>query len=452
MNILIAGCGKVGEALVMELCQEGHDLTLIDSNSKVLNTLIERYDVMATHGNCAGMNTLRDAGVEKADLLIACTGSDELNLLCCLTAHGLNPALHTIARIRDPEYAEQAYSMRNLFALSMTFNPELETATEITRLLLYPGFLKRDVFAKGRVEIVELRVDAESKLKDLPLSALNATVKCRVLVCAVLRNGQTVTPGGNFVLREGDRIFVTAPSNSLAVLLKNLGIVTHKVKSVMIAGGGTISYYLAKALHQNKMDVQIIEQDPNRCLELAEELPYATVIQGDASNHGDLELDGIDNCDALIAMTGSDELNMLISLYANSKQIPQIVTKLSRMENSSITQGLPLGSIISPRGLCCANIVRYVRAMQNQAGAAVTIHSIAGGNAEAIEFLVNESTKHCGVPLKQIKLRKNVLLVSITRGDEIVIPNGDSSFLPGDSVVIVAGGDTPLLQLNDIFA
>ena len=451
MKILIAGCGKVGQALAQELCAEGHDLTLIDSRSQVLNSCVERFDVMALHGNCATMNVLRQAGVEKADLLIACTGSDELNLLCSMTAHGINPELHTIARIRDPEYIEQAHTMRDIFALSLTFNPEQEAATEMTRLLLYPGFFKRDSFAKGKVEIVELRVDAESKLNNLPLRSLNNAVKCRVLVCAVLREGEVVTPGGNFVLREGDRIFVTAPSDSLATLLKNLGIVTRKVKRVMIAGGGTISYYLAQLLHKNHMDVQIIESNPGRCVDLASRLPFATVIQGDAGDHGVLESDGISSCDALVSLTGMDELNMLISLYANSRKIPQIITKLGRLENSKIANSLPLGSVISPGKLSCNNVVRYVRAMQNQSGAAVTIHSIAGGNAEAIEFLVDEHTMHCGEPLKQLKLRKNVLLVSITRGEEIMIPNGDTRFYQGDRVVVVVSGDTVVRQLNEIF-
>ncbi len=451
MKILIAGCGKVGQSLAKELCAEGHDLTIIDSNASVLNFCVEKFDVMALHGNCATMSVLRQAGVEKADLLIACTGSDELNLLSSMTAHGINPNLHTIARIRDPEYIEQAHTMRDIFALSMTFNPEREAATEMTRLLLYPGFFQRDSFAKGKVEIVELRVDAESKLRNLSLSSLNNTVKCRVLVCAVLREGEAVTPRGDFVLREGDRIFVTAPSDSLATLLKNLGIVTKKVKRVMIAGGGTITYYLAELLHKNHMGVQIIESDPARCVDLAAQLPFATVILGDAGDHGVLESDGIADCDALVSLTGMDELNMLISLYANSRKIPHIITKLGRLENSKIANSLPLGSVLSPGKISCTNILRYVRAMQNQSGAAVTIHSIAGGNAEAIEFLVDEHTLHCGEPLKQLKLRKNVLLVSITRGQEITIPNGDSRFYKGDSVVVVVSGDTTVLQLNDIF-
>ncbi len=259
MNILIAGYGQVGATLAHELSAEGHDLTLMDSDPHVLESGVERYDVMAVQGNCASMNTLTDAGVEKADLLIATTGSDELNLLACMTAHIMNPKIHTIARIRNPEYSDQAYCMRDAFALSMTFNPEHQAAEEIERLLKFPGFLKRDCFARGRVEIVEVRIDADSKLCGVPLNTLYGIVKCRVLVCAVLRNGRAVTPGGKFTLSEGDRVFVTATSDNLATLLKNLGIVRHRVRRAVIVGGGTVSYYLADLLKNSSIDLTIVE-------------------------------------------------------------------------------------------------------------------------------------------------------------------------------------------------
>lgn len=452
MKILIAGCGKVGETLVEELSAEGHDLTVIDNNTKVLSTCVEKYDVMAVQGNGASMAALHQAGVKEADLLIACTGSDELNLLCCMTAHVINSKLHTIARIRNPEYNEQIYKMRDAFALSMTFNPEYETAVEIERLLKYPGFLKRDAFAKGRVEIVELKIEADSKLCNVALMNLNGIVRCRVLVCAVLRSGEVIAPDGRFTLQAGDRVFVTAPSDDLATLLKNLGIVTRKVRRVMIVGGGTVSYYLAEALKDTSMDVQIIEKNMERCVELATLLPSATVIQGDARDHFNLESDGIGQCDALISLTGADALNMVVSLYGNSRQIPHIVTKLGHLSGSSkMTDRLPLGSVICPRKLCCNNIVRYVRAMQNQSGAAISVHAIADGLAEALEFRVDASTLHCGVPLKKLKLKKNVLLVSISRGRSTEIPNGDSCFEQGDTVVVVSSGESVILQLNDIF-
>lgn len=451
LKILISGSGQVGETLVEQLSQEGYDLTVIDSEPQVIEKLTERYDVMAVHGNCASMETLRSAGAENADLMIAATGSDELNLLASMTAHAINPNIHTIARIRNPEYTEQVYSMRDIFGLSMTFNPEKQAALEIERLLKYPGFLKRDSFAKGRVEIVELRIDEKSKLCDVPLSGLNAIVKCKVLVCAVLREGSSVTPNGNFVLRAGDKIFVTAPTENLSILLKNLGIVTHKTRRVILAGGGRVAYYLAEALQDDNISVTLIEKDHERAVVLAEALPKTNIICGDAGSQSLLESEGLSSCDALMTLTDKDELNVIISMYGSTCDIPQIITKLDHVSDTKILDKLPVGSVICPRKLCCNNILRYVRAMQNQAGAAITIHSIADGQAEAMDFVVDEFTNHCGEPLKNIKLQKNVLIASITRNGEIEIPNGNSSFEVGDNLVIVVSNKKVILQLNDIF-
>lgn len=451
MNIIIAGDGKMGSTLTRQLSAEGNDLTLIDSNPRVLEASEERYDVMVVQGNCASMEVLIQAGVREADLLIAVAGADEVNLLCCMTAHGLNPKLHTIARVRNPEYTDQIYEMRGMFALSMAVNPEKQAAIEMERLLKYPGFLKRDTFAKGRVEIVELRIDERSKLCNVALNDMNGIVKCKILVCAVLRDGRAVAPDGNFVLREGDRIFVTAPTDTLTILLKNLGIITHKVKRVILCGGGRLSYYLAKQLEKSGIAVQMIESDANRCNQLAAMLPDTCIIHGDASSQFLLESEGIADCDALVTMTGLDELNMIISLYGMGCGVPQVITKLGRMDNTNILGNLSLGSIISPKELCCNTIVRYVRAMKNQTGAALTVHTIADGQAEAMEFLVDDTARHCGEPLKDLKLKKGVLVVCIIRGAYQEIPGGDSVFRKGDSVIIVTNGEKGIGQLNDIF-
>jgi trk system potassium uptake protein TrkA len=451
VNIIIAGDGKVGAALTRQLSAEGYDLTLIDSNLEVLERSMEEYDVMAVQGNCASMDVLTRAGVQDADLLIAATSADEVNLLCCMTAHGINPKLHTIARIRNPEYTDQIYEMRDLFALSLMVNPERQAAAEIERLLKYPGFLKREAFAKGRMEIVELRLDAKNKLCNVPLREMNSIVRCKVLVCAVLRSGVAVAPGGDFVLHEGDRIFVTAPTNTLTVLLKNLGIITHKVNHVLIAGGGRVTFYLAQSLQKSGIHVEIVERDLSRCNKLAEILPSTTIVNGDASDLNLLDREGLAQCDALIAMTGLDELNLIISLYGKSRGVPQIITNLAHMESSSVLDSLPLGSVISPKELCSNTIVRYVRAMQNQTGAALAVYNIADGQAEAMEFSVDEKTRHCGEPLRDIKLRRNVLIAGISRGAQTEIPNGDSSFQPGDTMVIVTSGGSVIYQLNDIF-
>lgn len=451
MKIIIAGDGKVGATLTRQLAAEGNDLTLIDSNQEVLASSVEQYDVLAVRGNCASMDILREAGVLEAELLIAATSADEVNMLCCLTAHGINPNLHTIARIRNPEYISQTYAMRDLFALSLVVNPEKQAAIEISRLIKYPGFLKRDTFAKSRVEIVELRVEEGSRLCAVPLNGLSAAVHCQVLVCAVLRDGSAVAPDGSFVLQAGDRIFVTADAENLSLLLRSLGIVTHRAKRVLLAGGGRVSYYLAQELLERGIHTEIIEQDPKRCQELAELLPAVCVIQGDASSQNLLESEHMESFDTLVTLTGLDELNMIVSLYGKGRGVPQVITKLGRAENLRMLDGLRLGSMVCPKDLCCSTIVRYVRAMQNQQGAAITVHSIADGQAEAMEFLADSATPHCGEPLRSIRLKPNVLLACITHGSKTQIPNGNSSFAPGDTLIVVTSGSRSIQRLGDIF-
>ena len=453
MNIIIAGDGKVGSTLTRQLSSEGYDITLIDTNSRVLESSVERYDVMAVHGNCASMTVLQQAGIMDADLLIAATSADEVNLLCCTTAHGLNPKIHTIARIRNPEYTGQIYALRNIFGLSMSINPEKQAAAEIEKLLKYPGFLRRDVFAKGRTEIVELRIDRDSKLLNARLMDLPGIIKCRVLICAVLRDGVAVVPNsGQFTFKEGDRIFVTAPTKNLTTLLKSLGIITRRVRNCLLCGGGRVSYYLASALLKSNISVTIVENDYERCKQLCELLPEATVIHGNAGNTDLLESEGLAEFDALVTLTGSEELNMIVSLYASSVGVPQVITKLGHISNQSIIDSLNLGSVICPKELAANNIVRYVRAMQNQTGAAISVHAIADGQVEAMEFLVDENAKNCGIPLKNLKPKANVLIASITRGSVTEIPNGDSTFHVGDTVVVVTTGRGSVRQLNDIWA
>ena len=452
MDIIIAGGGKIGMTLARQLAAEGHNLTIIDRNPRVLDTAVERYDAMAVCGNCASREVLEQAKIADAELVIAATGADELNMLCCMTAHGMNPNVHTIARIRTPEYAEQVMTMPHVFPLSMTINPEKQAAMEIDRLLKFPGFLRRESFAKGRAEIVELRVEHGSKLCNVALMDLSNVVKCKVLVCAVVRAGSAVAPSGTFTLREGDRIFVTAPTGDLATLMKNLGIITRKAHRVLICGGGRICYYLADLLADDKVSLTILEKDYDKCVELSAAFPYATVIHGDCSSYSTLEQQGISACDAVVTLTGQDESNMVISLFAGSRGVPQIITKLSHNENTSIADAMSLGSLIIPRELCSNTIVRYVRAMENQVGAAESVHSIADGQAEAVEFSVDPTTKNCGVPLKKMKLKPNVLIVSITHGAQTIIPNGDSCFYEGDTVVVVTSGRGVLQRINDIFA
>lgn len=451
MKIIIAGDGKVGRSLTRKLSAEGYDLTLIDAKQDVIDTSVEQYDVMAVRGNCASMQVLKEAGVESADLLIAATGADEINLLCCMTAHGINPKIHTIARTRNPEYADQIINMGHIFALSLAVNPEKQTAREIERLIKYPGFLRRDTFAKGKVEIVELRIDEDSKLCNLCLNDMYTTLKSKVLVCAVRRNDVVEIPTGNYVLKAGDRIFATASTTDLTGLLKNLGLYTNRVKRVIICGGGRIGFYLAERLSQSGMIVEIIEQNRERCIELSSRLPGVCVINDDATSQTLLESENFSKSDAVITLTGMDEMNMIISLYAKKCGVSQVITKVGHLENNIIQDTLSVGSVVCPKELCCDTIVRYVRAMQNKSGAALAIHAIADNHAEALEFIVDENTWHIDVPLKYLKLKKNVLIACITRKNKTEFPHGESMIKAGDTVIVVAKDDVVIHSLNDIF-
>ncbi len=451
MNILIAGAGKVGMALTDELSSEGHDITLVDKNSKVLEDALGKYDVITLEGNSASRTVLEEAGIRGMDLFIAATNADEVNLLSCITAHALNPDIHAIARIRDPEYVEQAYEMQNIFSLSLVINPEKQAAQEIARLLKYPGFLKRETFAKARVEIVELKVRPNSRMINVPLTKLSSIVGTQVLICAAVRENQTIMPDGNFVIKEGDRLFVTGEPKALHEMLTRIGVINMPVSNALITGGGRISFYLAEELDKSGIHATILDNDEEKCIELCKKLPNATVIMGDASSHSVLEREDVGQYNAVVSMTGLDELNIVTSMYAHLYHVPQIVTKLGRGESSELLDSLPIGSIVCPKELCTMHIVRYVRAMQAKKGAALTVHRIADNHAEAIEFEVDSDTRHIGEAFKDIHFKKNLLIVSVGRGAKTQIPNGNSSFHQGDTVVVIATNNTVILQLNDIF-
>ena len=451
MKIIIAGDGKIGNTLTSYLASEGYEITVIDIKKEALDASAEKNDVMTIHGNCAALRTLIDAGIRTADILIATTRLDEINLLTCMTARMENSNIHTIARIRNPEYYDQVYNMSKEFAISLMINPERHAALEISRLLELPGFLQRDSFAKDRVEIVELRINSTSKLNNVRLSDLSGIVNAKVLVCTVLRDGKAIMPSGDFVLEHNDRIFVTAGTSELSTLLSNLGKITKKTRKVLIAGGGKISYYLAKMLIASGVKVSIVDINPAVCDDLARKIPEADIILGDASTSQIADSEHYSSYDAIVALTGSDEMNIVISLFARDLNVPVVVTKVARQGSLNVMERLSIGGAICPQDLCANVILRYVRAVRNQSGAAVSVHGIASGMAEAAEFVVDNNTKNIGVPLKNIRMRKNVLISSVTNSGKIEIANGNTTFEPGDTIIVVSNKDTSILQLNDIF-
>lgn len=453
MNIIIVGDGKVGEALATQLSSENHNVTIIDSNPSVLHQSADQLDVMAVVGNGANMATLREAGADTADVLIAATSRDELNLLTCLTAKKLG-AGHTIARIRNPEYNDQLIAMREELGLSLTVNPEQAAALEAYQLLQFPSILKRESFAKGRVEIVAVPVEEGSKLAGIPLHKLYEIARVKVLVCAVERSGEVHIPGGSFTPQAGDTLFVTAALQDLAQLVRNLGLVEHKVRSLLIIGGSRIAFYLTNRCLDSGVSVKIIERDHDRCVKLAEAFPRATVIEADGSKQEVLDSEGMKSYDAVITLTGMDEENLVLSMFAQHLGVPKVITKINRVEYSELFRKVGLGSIISPKALCCSNIARYVRAMSTASGSAgvLTLHTIVDGKVEALEFQVGPNTRHQDQPLKDIPLKPGILIASVSHLGSLIIPNGDTRFHPGDIIVVVTTGDRAINELDHIFA
>lgn len=452
MKIVIVGDGKVGSALTVQLAREGHDVVVIDSNKMVLQETQQSLDVNVIHGNGAVMKVQKMADVENSDLLIAATSADETNLLCCMMARKLG-CKRTIARVRNPEYHSQLSLLQEDLGLNMFINPERATANEIYRLLQFPSFLKRDAFAKGRVEIVELEVKEGSLLDGAALIDLPKLLKVKVLVCAVVRGGQVlISNQGTFTLAAGDRISVTASSDDLATFIRNLGIERRKIKDVMIIGGSRIAFYLAEDLIRSGVNVTMFDIDEQRCIELATELPKATVINADGSDKNILDAEGLSETDAVVTLTDIDEVNLIISMYANFLNVYRVITKINRTEFSDALQDKGIDCMVSPKDLCCTDILRYVRAMDNRKGETMmSLHRIVDERAEAIEFTAHSNLPQVGKRLMSLRFKPNTLIACLIRDGHTIIPGGNDAIQAGDSVVAVTLSDHGVNHLSDLF-
>ncbi len=451
MKIVIVGDGKVGSALTVQLSKEGHDVVVIDNNKMVLQEAQQFLDISVVHGNGAALKVQKMANVNNSDLLIAATSADETNLLCCIMARKLG-CKHTIARVRNPEYYTQLFSLKDELGLNLMINPEYSTAHEIFRLLQFPSFLKRDSFAKGRVEIVEVELREGNLLVGASLSELPKLVKVKVLVCAVERGSEVFIPDGSFILEQGDRLSFTASSSDLAKLIRNLGLTQKKVRDVMIIGGSRIAFYLAENLIHTGVSVKLIEIDENRCKELADMLPKATIIHADGSDKGVLDSEGLGQIDAVVTLTDIDEENLIISMYANYLGTYKVITKINRTEFSDVLSGKGIDCVVSLKDLCCSDIVRYVRAMGNsKADSVITLHHIVRDKVEALEFRADKQLPQLGKKLSQVYLRPNTLIACLTRRGRIIIPQGSDTIEKDDTVIVVAPADQSINNLNDIF-
>lgn len=451
MKIVIVGDGKVGYALTKSLSEEGHDIVVIDNNRKILLASQEALDVAVVDGNGASVEVQREAGVATADLLIAATNMDETNLLCCMVARKLG-CKHTIARVRNPEYDQQIRFMRDELGLSMVINPEKAAALEIFRLLQFPSFLKRDSFARGSAELVELKLKDTNPLVGKQLLQFRNVADVNALVCAVERDNKICIPKGDYTLHTGDKITIAADAADLVRLIKNLKVYSPKAQHVMIIGGSRTAAYLAQRLIRNKTRLTIIEQDERRCKDLSEALPQATVINGNGTDQKLLLSEGIAATDAVVSLTGIDEENLLVSMFANYVGVPKSITKINRNEYNPILESMGVDSIVSPKLLTANEIVRYVRAMEDTTGGSVlTLYRIVDGKAEALEFSVKGEGSFINQPLYKLKLKSNVLIAAIIRARKVIIPSGSDVMQKGDTVIIVTEADRAIHDLKDIF-
>lgn len=450
MKVVIIGDGKVGSTITRQLSGEGHDIIVIDSNNSVLTNATNTMDIISVEGNGASIAVQKRAGVDDADLLIAATSADEVNMLSCLVGKKLGVA-NTIARVRNPEYFEQINMLKDDLGLSMAVNPEFAAATEISRLLRFPSALKMELFARGRVELVEIKIAPHSVLNGMPLWAIYKEFQVKVLVCAVQREGKVYIPNGEFILQAGDKINLTAPHLEITKFFRTIGIFRTGVKSVMIIGGGRVAYYLAKELIALHTRVKIIEKDYKRCEMLCEMLPEAIIIHGDGTDKELLQEEGLEKTDALVCLTGMDEENIVVSLYAKARKVSKVIAKINKISFDEILDNLDIDGFISPKTIAANNIVRYVRAMQNSVGSSnvETLHKLINEQIEALEFKVREKSPVVGIPLKDLKTKDELLVATIIRGSRVIIPGGNDSIEIGDNVIIITT-NKKLMDLKDI--
>ena len=450
MKIIVLGAGKVGKTLIKHMSNEDHDIIVVDQNATKVEEVVNQFDVIGVVGNGGSYDILMEAGAQDANLIICVTASDELNILAGLMAKKTGTR-HTIARVRNPDYSSQRDFMRNQLGFSMIVNPELEAASEIRRVLSFPSAVKVDTFSRGKVELAEFFVEEHSRLNGVELSQLHKITKTNILVCAVSHNEDVIIPDGNYAINPGDHLYITGTHRDLSRFCLDIGVITTRIKNVIIVGGGKIAYYLSKQLSTQGIKVKIIEKDKNRCQVLAEKLPYVTIIHGDGSDDELLNEEGIENTDAVLALTGLDEENIVLSLSAKSLYHKKTIAKVTRMNYAGLSDVLKVDSIVAPKKIVASQIIRYVRAKMNKDNdsSVKTLYKIVDGEVEAIEFKVTEQFKYLHKTLNEMKIKEHVLVAAIIRENEVIVPKGNTTMELNDYVIIVSRGEI-MKSLNDI--
>ena len=450
MKIIVIGDGKVGRTIVEHICKEGHEVTIIDKKSENIEEIVNQFDVLGVCGNGASYDVLKEAGADKADLVVSTTTHDETNILSCLISEKMG-AKASVARVRSYEYNNQLKIIRDDLGVDLPINPEKETANEITKILNFPEALRVDSFAKGHVDLVQLFIPEDNPLVGESLLSIYQKHQIKVLVCAVERGNEVFIPTGSFTLNAKDKIYVTASNRAtLRKFIDKVSLVEKRLKNVLIIGGGKITAYLGKELSKGKFNVNIIEKDKNRCLELSELLPNATIIHGDGTDQDVLQEEGINNMDALVALTNRDEENIIVSMYANQQNVKKIITKVNKTSLVGLMSNINLASVISTKEVTASKILSYIRGINNRRGSnVITLHKLVNNKVEAIEFKAKENKKLTNIPLRDLKLKDNILIAAIIHENEVIIPSGDD-FISVDDKVIVVTKNQFLNDLNEI--
>ena len=452
MKIIVVGGGKVGKTIAKELTKEEHDIVLIDDNADIVENFTNSTDVLGVVGNGVSLNILKEAGVETADVLIAVTSEDEVNMLCCLFAKKANRNLKTIARVRSPMYTSELSYIKDELGLTMTINPERITAREISRLIRWPSALKVDSFVRGKVELISFPVNDNKYLVNKSIADIMKAYNDsdEILFVGVERNDEAIIPNGNTVILKGDKVSVCGKPISASKFLNHIGIYQSKIKNCLIAGGSKIAYYLTTILQKSNIEVAIVDKDAKRCDELAELLPNASIINGYASDDNELLEEGLPEADSFCSLTGIDEENVLLSLYAKSISKAKVITKVNHISYEGVLNKLDVGALVSPKNITAASIVSYIRSLNTENDNEIeTMHRILSNKAEAITFVIREKTKIVGKKLNDLNLKDNLLICSIIRGEEIITPSGKSTIEIGDTVLVVTS-DQGLKTIEDI--
>ena len=437
LRIIIVGCGKVGRTLVEQLSQEGHDITIVDRDAQRTQALANLYDIMGVQGNGASYSVLKEAGIENADLLIAVTQSDELNLLCCTVGRQVANCA-AIARVRTPDYSKEVGYLREKLGLAMIINPEMEAAAEAARILYLPTALEIDSFAHGQADLIKFKVPEGNVLDGMNLIKLGQRIAPDILICAAERDGKVIIPRGQFTIQAGDFLSFAASRAVGKKFLEDIGFKTNRVRNAMLIGGGRAAYYLARQLINMGIQVKIIEISRERCEELSILLPKAIIINGDGTNEDLLREEGIERAEAVVALTGIDEENILLTLFARRVSEAKTITKINRITFQDVINSLDLGSVVYPKYITAEAIIRYVRAMRESMDSNIeTLYHMFDHRAEAVEFRVEAHSAVTGIPLKDLHLKDSLLVCAIYRNGKVRIPNGNDSIQVGDTIMVV---------------